>query len=304
MEDTKTDTGGQAKRDLFIKVPAILAIFWIVKLLTTAMGEAFADFLQFASRDGSGPSGMGMNGPPAMGMGASSAIGTLPTLSTIDIVAIIALAAALILQFRTRTYVAWIYWLAVSMVSITGTILADSLQRTLGGQFYASVIFAAILIAIFAAWYISEKTLSIHSIYTKRREAFYWAVVIVAFTLGTALGDWTADSLGLGYLGSIGLFAVLFAIPFVACRFGLLNSIAAFWFAYVMTRPLGASVADWLDSGISRGGLGVGTLTVSLISIILITGLVIYLSYTKIDVPTRVEETEKESASEVSPQAS
>jgi len=301
MDDINTDTEGRVKRELFIKVPAILATFWIIKLITTSMGEAFADFLQFASGGSGGPSGMSMNGPQSMSMGASSAIGTLPALSTIDIVAIIALAAALILQFRTRRYVAWVYWLAVSMVSITGTILADSLQRTLGGHFYASVIFAAILVVIFVAWYMSEKTLSIHSIYTKRREAFYWAVVIVTFTLGTALGDWTADSLGLGYLGSIGLFAVLFAIPFVAHRFGLLNGIAAFWFAYVMTRPLGASMADWLDSGSSRGGLGFGTLPVSLTAISLIVILVVYLSVTHVDIPKDVEESEKGSADAATP---
>jgi uncharacterized membrane-anchored protein len=290
--NTLSTTEEQTKQQIFLKVPAILAIFWIVKLLTTGMGEAFADFLQFSSQGAQ--SGM-MTGVPQMGTGGPQAIaaGGLPELNMISIIAILGLAAALALQFHTKKYVAWIYWLAVSMVSITGTILADTLQRSLGGTFNASLIFAAILAAIFAVWYLSEKTLSIHSIYTKRREAFYWAVVIVAFTLGTALGDWTADSLGLGYLGSIVLFGILFAVPFVAHRFGLLNGIAAFWFAYIMTRPFGASVADWLDSGTFRGGLGFGTLPVSIVAIILIAGLVAYLSYTRIDVPKDVVEEEK-----------
>lgn len=251
------------KELLFIKVPQILAIFWIVKLLTTGMGEAFADYLQFS----------------LMRSSAEAA-------GLIDIVAVAALAGTLALQFRSKKYVAWIYWLAVAMVSITGTILADTLQRTFGGSVNATIVFAAILAVIFAAWYASEKTLSIHSIYTKRREAFYWATVMVTFALGTALGDMTADTLGLGYDGSIVLFAILFIIPFVAARLGALGSIAAFWFAYVMTRPLGASVADWLDADAFRGGLGFGTLTVSIVSIILIAGLVIYLSVTHVDVPS------------------
>ena len=268
--------GDQTKQQIFLKVPQILAVFWIVKLLTTGMGEAFADYLQFSFR-GSGPSAMG---------------GMSGTTGLIDGIAVLALTAALVLQFRTRRYVAWVYWLAVSMVSITGTILADTLQRQLGGPVNASIIFAAILAVIFAAWYASEKTLSIHSICTKRREAFYWAVVVVTFTLGTALGDMTADFLGLGYSGSIVLFAVLFAIPFVASRSGVLNSIAAFWFAYVMTRPLGASVADWMDSGSFRGGLGWGTLPVSIGLTILIMGFVIYLSVTRVDVAGPVGKTQ------------
>jgi uncharacterized membrane-anchored protein len=252
----------QTKQQIFLKVPAILTVFWIVKLLTTGMGEAFADYLQF------------------------SFMKTVPLISVIiDSIAVLALAAALVLQFRTHRYVAWIYWLVVSMIGITGTILADTVQRQLGGSVNASVIFGAVLAVIFTVWYASERTLSIHSIYTKRREAFYWAVVIATFALGTALGDMTADSLGLGYSGSIILFAVLFAIPFIACRFGGLNSIVAFWFAYIMTRPLGASVADWLDADTFRGGLGFGTLPVSLYAMVLIAGFVIYLTVTRVDVP-------------------
>jgi len=256
-------TDDQTKRQIFLKVPAILAIFWIVKLLTTGMGEAFADYLQFSFM---------RNDPSITGI--------------IDGIAVLALAAALIVQFRTHRYVAWIYWLVVSIIGITGTILADTVQRQLGGSVNASVIFGVALAVIFAVWYASEKTLSIHSIYTKRREAFYWAVVMATFALGTALGDMTADSLGLGYSGSIILFAILFAIPFIACRFGGLNSIVAFWFAYVMTRPLGASVADWLDADAFRGGLGLGTLPVSLCAMVLIAGFVIYLTVTRVDVPT------------------
>jgi uncharacterized membrane-anchored protein len=163
------------------------------------------------------------------------------------------------------------------MVGITGTMLADHMR-----DFGFSLITSS---TIFAIWYASEKTLAIHSIYARRREVFYWTAVIATFALGTSLGDMTADTMDLGYLGSIVLFVVLFAIPFVASWLGKLNIIFVVWFSYIMTRPLGASVVDWLVASAHRGGLGLGTWPVSLVLIILIAVFVIYLTITRFDVP-------------------
>lgn len=238
------------------KVPQITVFFWIVKVLTTGQGEAAADFLFFRF------------GP--VFIGALGAIG---------------LAVALVLQFRARRYVAWIYWLAVDMVSVFGTLAADGLHIKLGVPYDVSTpFFAAVLAVVFLVWYATEKTLSIHSIYTWRREAFYWTTVMATFALGTALGDLTAITFHLGFLASGVLFAVVIAIPAVAhWRLGM-NSILAFWFAYVVTRPLGASFADWLGVSHSLGGLGLGRGMVSLVATFVIIGFVGYLAVTRKDV--------------------
>lgn len=238
------------------KVPQLTVYFWIVKILTTGMGETTSDYLthQF---------------DPAIGV----ALGGL------------GLAAALLLQFRARGYVAWIYWLTVVMVSIFGTMAADVLHIGLGIPYAVSTVFyAVVLTVIFLVWYRSEQTLSIHSIYTRRREAFYWATVLATFALGTAAGDLTATTFGLGYFVSGCVFAVLIAIPAVGhWRFGM-NSILAFWFAYILTRPLGASFADWLAVPPARGGLGWGTGPVSLGLGLLIVAIVGYLTVTRRDI--------------------
>ena len=233
-----------------------MVFFWIVKVLTTGQGEAAADYLFFRF------------GPVVTG--AVGAIG---------------LAVALVLQFRARRYVAWIYWLAVNMVSVFGTLAADGLHIKLGVPYDLSTpFFAAVLIVIFVVWYATEKTLSIHSIYTWRREAFYWATVMATFALGTALGDLTAVTFHLGFLASGVLFAVVIAIPAVAhWRFGM-NAVLAFWFAYIVTRPLGASFADWLGVSRDLGGLGLGRGVVSLVGTVVIIGFVGYLTVSRIDV--------------------
>jgi uncharacterized membrane-anchored protein len=238
------------------KVPQITVFFWIVKVLTTAQGEAVADFLYF--RYG------------AVAAGTLGATG---------------LVIALTVQFRARRYVAWIYWAAVVMVAIFGTMAADGLHVKLGVPYSVSTpLFAVSLAVIFAVWYATEKTLSIHSIYTWRREAFYWAAVMATFALGTALGDFTATTLGWGYLASGIVFTGVIAIPAVAhWRFGM-NAILAFWFAYVVTRPLGASFADYLGVSHAYGGLGLGRGTVGLTLTIVIIGFVGYLAVTRKDV--------------------
>ena len=237
------------------KVPEITIYFWILKLLTTAMGESTSDYLVYH-----------INPYIAVALGG------------------IGLIASLVLQLLVRRYVAWIYWLAVVMVAVFGTMAADVTHVVLGIPYLVSTVFFAVVLAvIFVVWYASEKTLSIHSINTPRREMFYWATILATFALGTAAGDMTAATLGLGYFSSGVLFAVLFAVPALAYRLFGLNAIVAFWFAYIMTRPLGASFADWFGKP-SLGGLGLGDPKVSLVLTILIIGFVGYLTVTRKDI--------------------
>jgi uncharacterized membrane-anchored protein len=197
-----------------------------------------------------------------------------------------AFCLALLVQFKVRRYLAWAYWFAVAMVGVFGTMAADVLHVGLGVPYVVSTaLFAFVLATVFVTWYAAEKTLSIHSITTPRRELFYWAAVVSTFALGTAAGDMAAITLKLGYF-STGLgFAVLILVPAAGYqRFGL-NSVFAFWFAYVLTRPLGASFADWFGKPDSLGGLGVGSGSVSLVLALLMTCFVAYLALTKIDTP-------------------
>jgi uncharacterized membrane-anchored protein len=244
----------------FTKVPEILAVFWLTKVATTAMGESTSDWMN------------GFLGPAI----------AIPLM-------LIALAWAMRRQFRAERYEAWTYWAVVVMVAIFGTSAADALHVGLGVPYLDSTIFyAVVLAAILTAWHRSEGTLSIHSIRTPRREAFYWATVLATFALGTAAGDMTATTLDIGYFGSILLFAALIAVPFVGYRRFGMNEVLAFWAAYVLTRPLGASVADWAAVEPSRGGLGLGTGGVSLILAVAVLFLIRRLAKTRMDV--RVEE--------------
>ncbi len=233
------------------------AYFWIAKGLTTGMGESTSDFLVHR---------------------------LVPELAVV--LGGIGLLVALALQFSTRRYVAWRYWLAVAMVGIFGTMAADVLHIGLGIPYIASTIFYAIVLAaVFYTWHASEGTLSIHSIYSTRRELFYWATVLATFALGTAAGDLTAVTFGLGYFASGLLFAAIIAIPALGYwRFGM-NSILAFWFAYVITRPLGASFADWLAVTHHRGGLALGTGWVSLALAAMIAAIVAYFTVARNDLP-------------------
>ncbi len=242
------------------KVPQITVFFWITKVLTTGMGEATSDYL--AHRFG-----------PVIA-------GTL---------GLTAFVAALVVQFRVRRYLAWVYWAAVVMVAVFGTMAADGLHVELGVPYSVSTpFFAVVLAVIFVVWYRTEKTLSIHSIYTRRREVFYWATVLATFALGTAAGDLTAMTLHLGFLASGILFTVVIAIPAVGYwRFNL-NPIVAFWFAYIVTRPLGASYADWLGVPRWQSGLNMGRGPVALGLTIVIVGFVAYLAITRTDVEEAV----------------
>ena len=197
----------------------------------------------------------------------------------------IGLAVAMTLQLLVRRYVPWNYWLAVAMVAVFGTMAADVIHIGLGVPYVVSTAFFALALAVvFLTWYTFEKTLSIHSIYTPRRELFYWAAVMTTFALGTAAGDMTATTMGLGYFISGVMFGVLFVLPALAYRWIGLNPILAFWTAYILTRPFGASFADWAGKSPSLSGLGLGTGEVSVVLTVLIVILVGYLTVTRKDV--------------------
>jgi uncharacterized membrane-anchored protein len=231
-------------------------MFWIIKGLSTAMGESTSDFLVHAMA---------------------------PELAVV--LGFAGFLFALALQFRMARYAAWTYWFAVVMVGIFGTMAADVVHVALGVPYTASTIFyAVVLMAVFVVWQRTEGTLSIHSIDTVRRESFYWAAVVATFAMGTALGDFTAYTLHLGYFSSAILFAGIILIPAAGYRLLRWNGVFCFWFAYVVTRPLGASIADALGKPRDGGGLGLGAGPVLVVIGLLITVLVGYLAVTKADV--------------------
>jgi uncharacterized membrane-anchored protein len=238
------------------KVPEITIYFWIVKVLTTAMGESTSDYLVHHIN---------------------------PVIAVI--IGGIGLAVAIVLQFWIRRYVAWIYWLAVVMVAVFGTMVADVLHIGLGIPYLVTtILFSVSLAVIFVVWYVTEKTLSIHSINTLRREMFYWVVVMATFALGTAAGDMTATTMGLGYFASGVMFTVLISLPALAYWKLGMNEVFAFWFAYVLTRPVGASFADWVGRPPILSGLGLGQGWVSLVLTVLIIIFVAYLTITRRDI--------------------
>ena len=240
---------GPGPRFAASKVPEITVWFWVAKLLTTGMGETTWDW-------------------------SAITLGPVPAI----LLSGLGFVVAIVLQLRQRSYRPWIYWFAVLMVSVFGTTCADAVHVVLGVPYAAST--AAFLVAVLAAfgiWYRVEGTLSIHSIDTRRRELFYWTAVILTFALGTALGDLTATTWGLGYAASILIFGVLFVIPFLIQNRAGANAVATFWVAYVMTRPFGASVADWAGVPPTRGGIGIGTGLVSVVALVAIAVVVLRL---------------------------
>jgi uncharacterized membrane-anchored protein len=242
-------------RSTLVKVPRVTGFFWIIKILTTAMGEATSDYLVHRFN---------------------------PYLAVIG--GFLAFVAAMAIQFRMRSYVPWAYWLAVVMVAVFGTMAADVLHIQFGVPYIAStILFAIALTVIFTVWYRTEGTLSIHSIFTPRREAFYWAAVLATFAMGTAAGDLAAYTANLGFFTAGLFFLVVFAVPGLAYRFAGLNAIFAFWFAYVLTRPLGASFADWTGKSRTAGGLGYGDGPVAFVLTVLIVALVGYLTVSGVD---------------------
>ena len=246
-------------RQLLSKVPEVTVYFWVIKVLCTTVGETAADFLNVNLNFG---------------------------LTGTSVVTGILLAIALVFQFRATRYIPALYWSTVALVSVFGTLVTDNLTDNLGLPLEAStLIFGALLGVTFGVWYRVEHTLSIHSIFTRRREAFYWLAVLFTFALGTAAGDLMAESLGLGYLVTGLIVAALIAITAVGWKLGL-NSVLAFWIIYILTRPLGASIGDYLSQPTTHGGLGLGTTVTSMIFVGAIIAVVIYLSVTKADVIT------------------
>jgi uncharacterized membrane-anchored protein len=246
------------------KVPEVTFLFWTIKILTTGMGETASDYLVRQ-----------LNPYIAVALGG------------------LFFFAALVLQFSVTRYIPWIYWLTVAMVALFGTMVADVLHVGLGIPYAVSTAFFLIaLVVVFGVWYQSEKTLSIHSINTPRRELFYWATVVTTFALGTALGDMTATTLGLGYFAAGIVFTILFAIPTLANLLFKPNEIITFWVAYIVTRPLGASFADWLGRPPSLGGVGFGTGKISLVLAIIIVGLVGYLTVARKNLTAKKEQPE------------
>ncbi len=233
------------------KVPEVTLIFWLIKMMSTTVGETGADFLIFN-----------------LGYG----------LTVTSVIMGVLLVAALAWQMSLKRYVPEPYWLAVVLVSIFGTLVTDNLTDQFGIALEISTaVFAVLLIAVFAIWYAQENTLSIEAIDTPKREAYYWLAILITFALGTAAGDWVGEGLGLGYASSAALFGVLIAIVAVA-HFGFkANPVATFWTAYVLTRPLGASLGDLLAQSPRNGGLGLGTTYTSLVFGVVIVALVVYL---------------------------
>lgn len=244
-------------RQMLNKVPEITLYFWIIKILCTTVGETAADFLN-----------------SNLNVGLTNTTYIMSAL----------LIAVLVWQFRLKKYVPGVYWLAVVLLSVVGTLITDNLTDNFGVSLVTTTIaFSIALAATFAAWYASEKTLSIHSITTTKREAFYWLAILFTFALGTAAGDLVAEKFNLGYMLSAFIFAGLIGAVTLAHFKFKLNAILAFWIAYILTRPLGASIGDFLSQPRDSGGLGLGTIVTSAIFLTAILGVVTYLSVTKRD---------------------
>lgn len=250
MRDSTTATNSVR----FNRVPKVTVDFWLIKLMAVTMGETAADYLAVN-----------------LGLGL--------TLTSVIMSAV--LVVALVAQFAQKKYVPWAYWLAVVLISIVGTLVTDNLVDNFGVPLIVTTaVFTVALAATFALWFRSEKTLSIHSIYTNRREAFYWLAILFTFALGTAAGDLVAEQFGLGYLSTGILFGMIIASLALGYFFLGLDAILGFWLVYIFTRPLGASFGDLLSQPAEYGGLGLGTVVTSAIFLAVIAAIVLYMTLT------------------------
>ncbi len=235
------------------KVPAVTLIFWIIKIMATTVGETAADFLAVNLKLGLTITSLVMGG---------------------------LLLITLLVQFKSKKYTPSIYWTVVVFISVVGTLISDNLVDNFGISLTTtSILFGSALIAVFVIWYLSEKTLSVHSIYTNKREMFYWAAILFTFALGTSAGDLIGESFGLGYPLSALLFGSIIGLIFIAYKYFKLNAVLAFWLAYILTRPLGASLGDLLTQAPKDGGFGISTTIISGIFLGSILILVIYLTF-------------------------
>ena len=251
MQSTATATPSAA-HELFNKVPLVTLVFWIIKILATTIGETAADVLSTTLK---------------LGLVVTSFVmGAL-------------LLISLIVQIRTKRYVPTVYWIAVLFISVVGTLISDNLVDNLGVSLATTtIIFASALVAVFVIWYRVERTLSVHTIDTPRRELFYWAAILFTFSLGTSGGDLLSERLGLGYAVALGVFAAGIAIVYALYRFRLIDGVLAFWAAYILTRPLGASAGDLLTADADEGGLAINRVVVSAIILVVVIGLVALLT--------------------------
>jgi uncharacterized membrane-anchored protein len=238
---------------LFNRVPEVTVDFWLIKLMAVTVGETAADYLAVNL-------GWGLTATSLLMTGI--------------------LVAALVIQFAQKRYVPSAYWLAVVLISVVGTLITDNLVDNFGVALQTTTIgFSLALIATFWIWYSSEKTLSIHTIVTTKREIFYWLAILFTFALGTAAGDLVAEAMDLGYLATGLIFAAAIAAITIAYYVFHANAILAFWLAYILTRPLGASFGDLLSQPVEYGGVGLGTIATSLIFLSAIAALVVYMSW-------------------------
>ncbi len=245
----------QSSTGMLNKVPAVTVEFWLIKLLAVTVGETAADYMNLD-----------------LGLGLSK---TSWILSAV-------LVGALMLQFAQRKYVPWIYWVAVVLISVVGTLVTDNLVDNFGVSLETTTVAFSLALAVtFAVWYAVEKTLSIHTIHTTRREAFYWLAILFTFALGTAAGDLTAEGFGLGYLSTGLIFSAIIAAIAGAYFFGIINSVLAFWLAYILTRPVGASLGDLFSQPPRYGGLGFGTTVTSFMFMAGIAALVLYITFSR-----------------------
>lgn len=245
-------------RRMLNKVPEITLFFWIIKVLSTTVGETGADLIDETFS-------IGLDGLTLI-------FGTI-------------LIATLVFQFKSRKYVPAIYWLTVVLISIVGTLITDDLTDNYEIPLeITTIIFTVLLAVTFTIWYKKEKTLSIHAVNTTKREAYYWIAILFTFSLGTAAGDLLSETMEFGYLVSLAIFSIIIAGVAIA-RFGFrIHTVAAFWIAYVLTRPLGASIGDYLSQDLESGGMELGTEITSIIFLVIIFATVVYLSVTKKDV--------------------
>jgi len=236
---------------LFNRVPEITFAFWVIKILSTTTGETFADYLN---------SGLGLG----------------LTITTWIMGAL--LIVALIAQFVTKRYSSGVYWAVVVLISVVGTLLTDNLTDVFGFPLWASTLGFSVLLAVtFGIWFYRERTLSIHTIFTRRREAFYWVAILFTFALGTAAGDLITEGLGFGYVFGVILSASIIGVVIIARLVFQANVVFCFWAAYILTRPLGASIGDLLSQAPANGGLGLGTTVTSIVFLVVIVGVATYL---------------------------
>ena len=245
-------------RELLNKVPEVTLYFWTIKILSTTVGETAADFLNFNWHFG---------------------------LTATTMVMSALLAISLFRQLRAKAYVPWLYWMTVLLISVVGTLITDNLTDNFGIPLATTTLaFSLALVATFVAWYLKERTLSIHTIYSGTRELFYWAAILFTFALGTAAGDWVAETMNMGYTTAALMFGGMIAAITLAHYGFKMNAVLAFWLAYILTRPLGASCGDLLTQPLANGGLGWDNMQVNAVFLATITSLVLYLTITRRDV--------------------